>query len=295
MDFGSDADRLLGSERFLPVCRAQSLRYGGNTPCLEIDAGEAVILIDAGTGIRAAGQALVERGVKEIHLLLSHAHWDHIQGFPYFAPLHQPGTCIRVYSLRRPGTALDTIFADQQRHSFFPVALDQQAARLEFVELDEGQVVEIGDTRVYSRRLNHPSVTGGFRLERQGRTFAYLSDVDLYTKLLLGEGLQTPSAAERQQRLEGLLAGVCELAHGADLAVCDTFFRPEDYEPSWGHSRPEDALRLARDTGIGQVVLFHHEPHRSDGEIDEFLAHYRRQAGPGLEVFAAAEGLALSL
>jgi phosphoribosyl 1,2-cyclic phosphodiesterase len=163
------------------------------------------------------------------------------------------------------------------------------------MELAEGQVVEIGDTKVYSRRHNHPSLTGGFRLERQGRTFAYLSDVDLYTKLLLGEGLQTPSAAERQQRLNLLLEGACDLAHRADLAVCDTFFSPEDYEPSWGHSRPEDALRLARDTGIGQLVLFHHEPHRSDDELDQLLAHHRRQTGAGLELFAAAEGLALSL
>ncbi|MBI2502251.1 MAG: MBL fold metallo-hydrolase [Candidatus Latescibacteria bacterium] len=278
-----------------PVCQAQSLRYGGNTPCLEVDAGEAAILIDAGTGIRAAGRALAKRGVREIHLLLSHAHWDHIQGFPYFAPLHQPGTSVRIYSLRRPGTSLRAILADQQRNPFFPVALEELPAQLEFVELEEGQVVAIGDTRVYSRRLNHPSLTGGFRLERQGRSFAYLSDVDLYTKLLLGAGLQTPSAAERQQRLKELLAGACDLAHCADLAVCDTFFRPEDYEPSWGHSRPEDALRLARDTGVGQLVLFHHEPHRSDGELDELLAHYRRQAGGALELIAAAEGLALSL
>lgn len=278
-----------------PVCREQSLRYGGNTPCLEVRAGEAVILIDAGTGVRAAGRALVERGVRQIHLLLSHAHWDHIQGFPYFAPLYQPGTCIYIYSLHRPGTTLGSIFSEQQRHPFFPLALDTVAARLEFVELEEGQVTTIGDTRVFSRRLNHPSVTGGFRLERQGRTLAYLSDVDLYTKLLLGAGLQTPSAAERQQRLKGLLEGACDLAHGADLAICDTFFRPEDYEPSWGHSRPEDALQLARETGIGQLALFHHEPHRSDGEIDELLAHYRRQAGKGLELIAAAEGLALNL
>ncbi len=278
-----------------PVCREQSLRYGGNTPCVEVRAGESAILIDAGTGIRAAGRSLAERGVRDIHLLLSHAHWDHIQGFPYFAPLQEAGTRIRIYSLRRPGARLESIFFEQQRHPFFPLNLGAMAARLEFVELEEGQVVEIGDTRVSSRRLNHPSVTGGFRLEHQGRTLAYLSDVDLYTKLLLGEGLQTPSASERQQRLGELLAGASALARQADLAVCDTFFRPEDYEPSWGHSRPEDALQLARDTGIRQVVLFHHEPHRSDGEIDDLLAHYRRQAGAELELVAAAEGLVLSL
>jgi len=278
-----------------PVCRAQSLRYGGNTPCVELRAGERVILIDAGTGIRAAGRALVERGVKEIHLLLSHAHWDHIQGFPYFAPLQQEGTQIRVYSLRRPGTSLRAIFAEQQRHPFCTLGLDAAAAGLEFVELEEGQMVEIGDTKVCTRRLNHPSVTGGFRLERGGQVLAYLSDVDLYTKLLLAEGLQTASAAERRQRLDGLLAGASALAQGADLAVCDTFFLPNDYEPSWGHSRPEDAMQLARDTGVGRLVLFHHEPHRTDGEIDEILAHYRRQAGGGMEVMAAAEGLALSL
>ena len=276
-----------------PVCRPESLRYGGNTPCLEVDAGGTVILIDAGTGIRAAGKALLERGVREVHLLLSHGHWDHIQGFPYFAPLYQPGIRIRIYSLRRPHTTLRAIFAAQQLAPFFPVPLEQMAAQVEFVELEEGQEVVIGDARVCSRRLNHPSLTGGFRIEREGRAFAYLSDVDLYTKLLLAEGLQTRSAAERQQRLAGLYAGACALANRADLAVCDTFFSHDDYEPSWGHSRPDDALRLAGDLGIGQLALFHHEPHRSDREIDDLLAHYRRQAGAGIELLAAAEGLEL--
>lgn len=278
-----------------PVCREQSLRYGGNTPCLEVRAADTAILIDAGTGIRAAGRALVERGVVQIHLLLSHAHWDHIQGFPYFAPLHQAGTHIRVYSLRRPGATLEGIFAEQQRHPFFPQGLDRVAARVEFVELEEGQAVQVGAAQVTSRRVNHPSITGGFRVEHEGRVLAYLSDVDLYTKQLLGAGLETSSAELRQQRLAGLLAGASDLARQADLAVCDTFFRPEDYEPSWGHSRPEDALQLARDTGVGQVALFHHEPHRSDAEIDELLAHYRRQAGRDLELLAAAEGLVLKL
>jgi len=278
-----------------PVCRPQCLRYGGNTPCLQIEAGGEAILIDAGTGIRAAGKALAARGVGEIHLLISHTHWDHVQGFPHFAPLYQRDAQVRVYSLRHPDTPLRRIFADQQRQVFFPVLLEQVPARVEFIEVEEGEDFAIGEVRVRCRRLNHPSVTGGYRLEWQGRVLAYVSDVDLSSDLVLGEGMGADTPEERRRCLRQLAEAARDLAHRADLLVCDTFFSPEEYDPTWGHSRPEDALRLAREARVRRLALFHHEPHRSDAELDQVLAHYRGQSQGEVELLAAAEGLVLNL
>ena len=177
----------------------------------------------AGTGIRSAGKTLVERGVEQIHLLLSHTHWDPIQGFPYFAPLYEKKTRIQIYSLGRRGHPLEDGFRGQQQPSFFPLSLDEITAELGFTELEDGQRFAIDDTEILCRRMNHPGVTGGFRIEHDGQTFAYLSDLDLYTHLLLGDDLPANSDRERQKYLQRLRDGVRDLAHRTDLMVFDTF------------------------------------------------------------------------
>jgi phosphoribosyl 1,2-cyclic phosphodiesterase len=277
-----------------PVSLPQCAGYGGNTPCLEVNTNSC-ILIDAGTGIRAAGKSLVERGVEQIHLLLSHTHWDHIQGFPYFAPLYKENTRIEIYSLGRRDHALKDVFAGQQQPSFFPVPLDGIKAELVFTELEDGQHFAIEDTEVLCRRLNHPGVAGGFRLEHDGHALAYLSDVDFYTNLLLGDDLPAASGQERQQWLQHLRNGVRDLAHRTDLMVFDTFFLPEEYEPDWGHSRPDDALEVGLEAQVEKIALFHHEPHRSDEKMDELVAHYQEKTQGTVELIAAREGLELIL
>jgi phosphoribosyl 1,2-cyclic phosphodiesterase len=278
-----------------PVAAPHAMRYGGNTPCLEIEAGATCIVIDAGTGICALGRRLVERGVRHIHLLLSHTHWDHIQGFPHFTPLYREEAYIRVYGLRRQDRSLGDILRAQQQAPFFPLPLEQAPARLEFIELEEGQQLAVGEAQVLCHRLNHPSVTGGFRLEHQGRALAYVCDADLYGPHLLGEGMDQGSKREQQRRRKHLQNRAGDLAHRADLVVCDTFFLPEEYKPDWGHSRPDDALRLARGAGARRVALFHHEPHRSDERLDQVQQEYQRAANGHLEVLAAAEGMEVVL
>jgi len=278
-----------------PVSSPHCWRYGGNTPCIQVDADQTIILIDAGTGIRPIGKILAERRVEEIHLLLSHTHWDHIQGLPHFAPLYEERTRLHVYSLKRPDRPLRDVLLAQQRPPFFPVSLDQTRAALEFTEVEEGEWFVIGDIRILCRRLNHPGLAGGFRLEQDGRVLAYISDTDLHTHLLLGDGMDAAADAERQQWLQRLERGVCDLAHSADLMICDTFFLPDDYKPDWGHSRPDDALRLGLAAQARRVALFHHDPHRSDAQLDEVLAYYQQQAAGKLELLAAAEGLEIGL
>jgi len=277
-----------------PVVSPRCAGYGGNTPCLEVDTGSC-ILIDAGTGIRTAGKTLVERGVEQIHLLLSHTHWDHIQGFPYFAPLYQKNTRIQIYSLGRRGHPLEDVFRDQQQPSFFPVSLDEVNAELVFTELEDGQRFAIDDTEVLCRRMNHPGVTGGFRIEHGGQTFAYISDLDFYTHLLLGDDLPANSDREKQKCLQRLKDNVHDLAHRTDLMVFDTFFLPEEYQPDWGHSRPDDALKVGLEAQVKKIALFHHEPHRSDEKIDKMVAYYQKENQGTAELLAAREGLELTI
>ena len=278
-----------------PLATPHPARYGGNTPCVEVDTGHSVIIIDAGTGIRAAGRDLLERGIADIHLLISHTHWDHIQGLPHFAPLYEKGIHLHIYGLKRPDRSLYDILLSQQRPPFFPVSLDEVPARLTCTELEDGQQFAIGDTRITCRRLNHPGQVCSFRLEHGGRTFAYICDADLSTELLLGDGMASASQTEQQQWLAHMKKNARDLAHSADLLVCDTFFLPDDYQPDWGHSCPEDALRLGLAAGARRVAFFHHDPHRDDSQLDAMLERYASRAAGKTELLVAAEGMEFEL
>jgi phosphoribosyl 1,2-cyclic phosphodiesterase len=284
-----------GARGSYPVSAPHCTRYGGNTPCIEITAADTCIIIDAGTGICPLGQSLLKRGVREIHLLISHTHWDHIQGFPYFAPLYCEDVRIHLYSLAHANCSLEQIMSQQQQQPFYPKPLEKASARLKFIELSDGQRWQIGPFDLLCKRLNHPSYTGGFRLEYGGKTFAQISDTDLYGPRLHGEGMDRGSASERKATHLDLQKGAGDLAHRADLMVCDTFFLPEEYQEDWGHSHTDDALRLGRVAKVRKIAFFHHAPHRSDTAIDEIVERYRGQSAGAFEILAAAEGLEVLL
>jgi len=278
-----------------PVSSPDYLKYGGNTPCVEVEAGATTFLLDAGTGIRAAGQALLERGATRVDILLSHPHWDHVQGFPHCPLLFCEGAGITIRSLPRPGRDLREIFDAQQRPPFFPIPLDRAKAELTFADLTEGQAQQIGAATVTCHRLNHPGVVGGFRIEHDGAAVAYICDADVYGDLLLADDLPAASAATRERRRQDLQDRARDLSHRVDLLVCDTFFLPEEYQPDWGHSRPDDAIQLARAAGARCVALFHHRPGRTDSQLDALLERYRAQVDGQLELVAAREGMQVTL
>jgi phosphoribosyl 1,2-cyclic phosphodiesterase len=278
-----------------PVALSHCMRYGGNTPCIGIETDTSTILIDAGTGIRQAGNDLVERGIDQIDLLISHTHWDHVQGFPHFAPLYRSGTTIRIHGLNHKDHTLEQIFAAQQQPAFSAMTLDQVEAKLEFIALEEEQKFSIAAAQVQCHRLNHPGMACGYRIEHQGVAFSYISDTDLYGELLLGDDIPASSESEKEEWLERLRQGTRNLAHRTNLMVCDTFFLPEEYDPGWGHSSPDDALRLGQETQAQRIALFHHRPERTDEVLDELFAHYQSQAPDGIEVLIAKEGLEVTL
>ena len=280
-----------------PVAADHCLRYGGNTACLEVEAGTTTLLVDAGTGIYAAGKSLQSRKISAIHLLVSHTHWDHIQGFPHFSPLLDASATICVYALGRSQQSLKAIFLAQQASPFFPLPLEQIKARLEFIELSDGETIQVGSARVTCKRLNHPGVAGGFRVENGNSVFSYVSDTDLHTDTLLGDDMPADDP-EKSSCIEELRRGARDLAHRSDLLVCDTYFLTDEYRSDFGHSTPEDALRLGVESAAKRVALFHHRPDRSDDSIDEILLRYRAEAAKApthLELVAATEGLEVNL
>lgn len=302
--------RFWGVRGSIPVPGPQTNRYGGNTSCVEVrPKGGAPIIIDAGTGIRKLGQSLMNEALGEgkgvAHLLISHTHWDHIQGLPFFSPLHTEGNDLHIYARQRDDTHLQAIFATQNEGPYFPVPLESLKANVDFRELVEGQQFEIGKAKISCTRLNHPWIAMAYRIDVDGASIVYSSDTAPFTDILLEQEFIAqppepgePLAPEDAAKLRAMREGLVELCRGADLLIYDTQFTPEEYKsrPHWGHSRPDDAIEIAREAKVKQLCLFHHAPMRSDDENDQILATYRELTqADKFSLISAYEGLEIPL
>lgn len=303
--------RFWGVRGSLPVPGRKTERYGGNTSCVEVRSASGTrVVVDAGTGIRRLGKELAaegEAGRTQVHLLISHTHWDHIQGLPFFSPLYQPGNRLHVYARKRDDLHLRAVFASQTDDPYFPIPFDEAKADIAFRELLDSAEFEIADVKVACARLNHPYIATAYRLTADGASVVYVSDTAPFSEILFEDqfvarppnsGAELPRAD--REKLARMRAGVVRLCEGADLCIYDTMFTPEDYQriPHYGHSRPSDAIDICREAGARQLALFHHAPERADAEIDAILADTRAavtRARIPLDVVAAYEGLDISL
>jgi phosphoribosyl 1,2-cyclic phosphodiesterase len=301
--------RFWGVRGSYPVPGPDTNRYGGNTSCVavRIPDGGPNIIIDAGTGLRKLGKAMMQeefgQGAGTAHLLVSHTHWDHIQGLPFFSPVYHKGNKFFVYARQRDDTHLRAVFASQTDSPYFPVPFESVQADVSFRELVEGAQFEIGPVKVSCTRLNHPWIAIAYRLDYDGHSVAYVTDTAPFRDILIEqEFIRTPPKPgeplrpEDAAKLSAMRQGVVRLCEGADVVIYDTQFTPEEYRerPHWGHSCPDDAIEIAREAGARSLVLYHHAPERTDDQIDALLAHHRKQT-PDLELLAAAEGLELTL
>jgi phosphoribosyl 1,2-cyclic phosphodiesterase len=303
--------RFWGVRGSIPVPGRATSRYGGNTSCVEIrPKGGPLIIIDAGTGLRRLGKTLMEEGFGDgrgkASILISHTHWDHVQGLPFFSPLYRAGNQIEIFAQRRD-THLEAVFSQQHGAPYFPVPMSAMQADMSFHPLTEGARFELGQAKITSTRLNHPWTALAYRIEVDRATVVYCSDTAPFTDILLGRefvvqppALDEPLPPDIAAELARLRAGVVALAAGADLLIYDTQFTYEEYRlrPHWGHSHPDDAVAIARDARVKRLCLFHHAPLRSDAENDAILAKYRNivaHTGDSFEVISAYEGLELAL
>jgi phosphoribosyl 1,2-cyclic phosphodiesterase len=287
-----------GTRGSIPTPGAQTARYGGNTPCVAVQGaggdgggGSRLVILDAGTGIRALGLQLVEtqNGAVKVEILLSHAHWDHIQGLPHFKPFFAPGNSVRIWGTRQGTASLEAILRQQMDPAVFPVPLDALSAELTVQQLEPAEF-SVAGFRVRTIKLRHPGTTLGYRLtpvKGGGAGMAYVTDNELGP----GGHYGTPSSWRRD---------FVAFLQGVDLLIHDAMYTPEELEThrGWGHSTYEEAVALAQEAGVKRLVLFHHEPEHGDEAMDGLLAAARRYAqsrGRPLEVMAAQEGMQLNL
>ena len=274
-------------------------RFGGNTSCVEIttESGDRLIL-DCGTGARALGQELMSNAVKPIiaSILLTHTHWDHIQGFPFFAPLFVPGNQIAVYAPHGSGRSLADTLAGQMEFNYFPVELNQLPAQISYQELTEG-TFQFGGAQVIAQYLNHPAMTLAYRIEADGMAVVYSCDHEMFAPSLwisdAQAGLIDSILHEGDRRHARFLAN-------ADLVIHDAQFTPEEYpaKRNWGHSTFEYAVNVAVAAGVKKLALMHHDPTHDDAFIYEMERNAQALAAKfksRLKVFAAYEGYEMRL
>lgn len=280
-----------GTRGSIPTPGAHTARYGGNTSCVALEGpGGQLVILDAGTGIRGLGTTLVDRqnGAVKAEILLSHTHWDHIQGLPYFKPFFAAGNAVRIWGSKQGTTSLDAILHLQMDPAVFPIPLTAVAATLTVQEVRAGGEFTVGPFRARAMQLRHPGTTLAYRLEPSvgGNSMAYVTDNELGP----GGTYDTPSTWRRD---------LVQFLKGVDLLIHDAMYTPAELEThrGWGHSSYEEAVELAADAGVKRLVMFHHEPEHDDGALDAVLADARRTAAQrgSLEVVAAQEGMQLSL
>jgi phosphoribosyl 1,2-cyclic phosphodiesterase len=279
-----------GTRGSIPTPGAHTVRYGGNTPCVAVEAGDQLVILDAGTGIRGLGAQLVERqaGPIRAEILLSHTHWDHIQGLPHFRPFFAAGNEVRILAPQQGAATLETILRLQMHPAVFPVPLEALSARLSVEQVAPGDFT-VGAFAVRAMRLRHQGLTLGYRLTPRngGASLAYVTDNELGT----GGDYDLPPTWRRD---------FVQFLAGTDVVIHDAMYTPAQLEQhrGWGHSTYEEALTVAAEAGVRQLVLFHHEPVHGDDAMDGVVAEARRVAGRlgGVTaVSAAQEGMRLTL
>ncbi len=225
--------------------------FGGNTSCVEVRVGSRLIILDAGTGIRPLGQQLRREGALDADILFSHTHWDHVNGFPFFAPAFEPDNAFRVFAghLAEEGGIREAI-AGHMHEPMFPVPLDVMRARLSFTDFAAGETLDLGrGLQVRTAPLNHPNGATAYRIDHGGRSVCYVTDTE-----------HVPGRPD--ERILGLIAG-------ADLVIYDSTYTDVEFPArvGWGHSTWQEGLRLVRRAGAKRLVVFHHDPDHDDATM----------------------------
>lgn len=280
----SIAIRFWGVRGSIPSPGPSTVRFGGNTSCVEVQVEDEILIFDGGSGLRMLGKDLFRRGVSQVYasIFFSHTHWDHIQGFPFFPQVFMPGNTFVLYGAKNVNTSLGQTMEGQMEGPNFPVMLKELQAKIEFQDLAEGEVLDIDlnpqkktrSLRVSWARLNHPGGVYAYRVDYRGKSVVYATDTEH-----LGGAIDMRLVA---------------LAKGADVLIYDSQYTPEEFgtKLGWGHSTFQEGCAIAKHSGVKKLVLFHHDPERSDQGVLEIEARAKLLFP---DVVAAYEGLVIEI
>lgn len=271
--------RFWGVRGSIPVPGASTVKYGGNTPCIEIRAGKEILIFDGGSGLRALGNALLDEMPLVVRMFFTHFHWDHIQGFPFFTPAFIKGNRLDLFGSNKLSGTLAETLVGQMNYPNFPVSLNDMAAQIKFHDLREGEAVACGDAVISNAQLNHPGGSFGYRVDFGGHSVVIATDTEHYSCLN---------------------TKLVELCDGADLLIYDAMYTPQEYagengagaKTGWGHSTWEEGVKVAKEARVRKLALFHHDPDHDDAAIDAIEAAAKRAFS---NTVAAREGMTLEV
>jgi phosphoribosyl 1,2-cyclic phosphodiesterase len=276
--------RCWGSRGSIPVSGKQYLRYGGNTTCLEIRTNDdRILIVDAGSGIREAGNSLIAEGRHDFTLLLTHAHWDHIMGFPFFKPIYSRKTNLNIWGFPFAQSSIKEMLSRVMAPPNFPVNFDTIHANISYQDT-RVESYTLGSMSITPIALSHPNQGTGYKFEEDGKCFVFLTDNEL--------GYKHEGGLDFQDYLE--------FSRGADLLIHDAEYNEEEYKKtrSWGHSVYIDALNLALDAGVKKLGLFHHNQERLDTGIDAIVKDCHKvikKRGKKMKCFAVGQSMEFKL
>jgi len=284
----------------IPSPGPRTVRYGGNTTCIEVRSDDGtLIVLDAGTGIFPLAQDLMQRGRVEANIFISHSHWDHIHGLPFFSPLFVPGNRVRLHGAHDPvtGHGIEHVMGVQLQNSYFPVSETEMDAAIEYHTLQVGVPHQVGDATVRNALMNHPVTDLGYRVECNGKSLFFTGDHEPHYNIYPESDARHAAFGELIEQRERDSDAVMR---GVDALIVDCSYTRDEYpaKRGWGHGTFDSAFALARRSGAKRLYCTHHEPTRSDDELEAAFAAALAQQDPlppGLQVFLAYEGLEVEL
>ncbi len=292
-----------------PCPGADTVEYGGDTACLELRFDDRLIIVDAGSGIRSLGNYLVKndlsKGPIKTEIFLSHTHWDHIMGFPFFTPIFIPGTEIKIYGpVTYEDDGLDKIVGDQLTYRYFPVKHSELSAKITYHPMKEASV-DLGDgIWVTTKYLNHPILCLGYRFEYKGKVFCTCYDTEPFRNLFPTDPADPNydefAAEEGKNAADEENEKIFQFIKGADVLIYDSQYTNKEYNDGklgWGHSTFEWAINAAHKAKVKELFFFHHDPLRADSELTVLLEKYKKMiAGKTkLKIYAAKQGMEITL
>jgi phosphoribosyl 1,2-cyclic phosphodiesterase len=273
--------KILGTRGSIPTPGKETVKYGGNTTCIDltINSGKKII-IDAGSGIRLLSKEIISKKINNINLFLTHSHWDHIQGFPFFVPIYNPNFSIKIFAASPTYERLLDILKGQMKSLYYPVPFKEIGAKIEFEKIRKSGIL-IDGVKISSILTNHPLETHAFKFEENGKTLVFMSDNEL--------DHQDIATVRYEEHLDFIM--------NADVLIHDAQYEKSEMEKhkGWGHSSWEKTVSFAKEAKVKMLYLTHYDPVRKDKQIDKTLKIANKSAGKRLKVKGAQENKAFKL